>query len=470
LDSGILAVQQVTRFPNDMKTTGNHLHWDIDALFSNMKDGLRSCASLGVEPRSIGIDTWGVDYGLLGADGSFLHQPYAYRDQRTNGMMEKFFELVPRRRVYELTGIQFMQLNTLFQLYAEAEQDPGVIERTSRLLFMPDIFNYLLTGETKTEFTFATTSQLFNPRSMKWEMELLKAMRVPSTIMQEIVQPGTMLGKLRPTIARETSQREITVTAVASHDTGSAIAAIPAEGQDWAYISSGTWSLMGVELHQPVVTDEALASNFTNEGGVGGTYRFLKNIMGLWPLQQCRKEWSSSVLYEYEELVKLAEAAQPFRSLLDPDYPEFFNPPVMTAAIGQFCRKTGQPVPQSHGEYVRCILESLALKYRATLLTLQSLTGRRISKIHIIGGGAQNSLLCQYAANATGAQVIAGPVEATAIGNILVQAQAAGCVGSLEEIRSIVRKSFQPASYEPRETQRWQEAYERYCTISSTAT
>jgi len=469
LERNQLAIQQITRFPNEMKSIGGHLHWDIDGLFSNLKEGLRACSRPGINPQSIGVDTWGVDYGLLGKDGVFLELPHTYRDHRTNGMMEKFFERVPRRRVYELTGIQFMQLNTLYQLYAAAQQSPHVVEKASRLLFMPDIFNFLFTGETRTEFTFATTSQLLNPRTQNWEPELFAALQVPISIMQEIVQPATKLGKLRTSIAQELSLGEIPVTAVASHDTGSAIAAIPAVGTDWAYISSGTWSLMGVEIPQPVITDEAQESNFTNEGGVGGTFRFLKNIMGLWLLQQCRKEWSSEVQYDYEEMVKLAVQAAPFRSLLDPDYPEFFNPVSMSGAIRQFCQKTNQPLPVTHAEYVRSILESLALKYRSTLDQLQRLTGRKIRQIHIIGGGAKNVLLCQYAANATGATVIAGPVEATAIGNIMVQALAAGCVGSLDEIRSVVRKSFEPVSYEPKETEAWQQAYERYKAFSSTS-
>ena len=468
LERNHLEIQQITRFLNEMMPMGGHLHWDINGLFGNLKEGLRACARLGINPESIGIDTWGVDYGFLGRDGEFLELPYTYRDHRTNGMMEKFFDRVPRRRVYELTGIQFMQLNTLFQLFAAAQQSPDVVEKASRLLFMPDIFNFLFTGETKTEFTFATTSQLFNPRTRNWEPELFSALQVPISIMQQIVQPATKMGTLRTSIAQELSLAEIPVTAVASHDTGSAIAAIPAEGEDWAYISSGTWSLMGVELPQPVISDEAQESNFTNEGGVGGTFRFLKNIMGLWLLQQCRKEWSAEVQYDYDEMVKLAEQAVPFRSLLDPDYSEFFNPASMPGAIRQFCQKTSQPVPATHGQYVRSILESLALKYRSTLDQLERLTGRRIKRIHIIGGGAKNSLLCQYAANATGATVIAGPVEATAIGNIMIQALAAGCVGSLEEIRRIVRQSFEPVSYEPRDTEVWQQAYERYKDLSST--
>ncbi|MCX6133858.1 MAG: rhamnulokinase [Ignavibacteriales bacterium] len=469
LEENRLAIQQITRFPNEMKPIGGHLHWDIDGLFGNLKEGLRACSGLGAKPKSIGVDTWGVDYGLLGQDGAFLELPYTYRDHRTNGMMEKFFERVPRRRIYELTGIQFMQLNTLFQLFAAAQQSPHIVEKAARLLFMPDILNYLLTGETRTEFTFATTSQLLNPRTGNWEPELFSALQVPISIMQEILQPGTNLGQLRAPVAEDVWLGEIPVTAVASHDTGSAIAAIPAEGTEWAYISSGTWSLMGVEIPRPVITDEAHASNFTNEGGVGGTFRFLKNIMGLWLLQQCRKEWSSEVQYDYEEMVKLAMQAAPFRSLVDPDYPEFFNPVSMPGAIRQFCQKTSQPLPATHADYARSILESLALKYRATLDQIQRLTGQRIKRIHIIGGGAKNSLLCQYAANATGATIIAGPVEATAIGNIMVQALAAGCVGSLKEIRSIVRHSFEPVAYEPKETGIWQQAYERYKDLSSTS-
>lgn len=467
LDSNILGIRQVTRFPNDTKDVGGHIHWNIDALFDSIKEGLRACVPLGLKPESIGIDTWGVDFGLVDKNGAFFGSPYAYRDKRTDGMMEEFFKLVPQRRVYELTGIQFMQLNTLFQLFAASRQEPECIEKADRLLFMPDIFNYLLTGETKTEFTFATTSQLYNPRTHSWEKQLFSAMGISSSLMQEIVLPGTLMGRVRKSIAEEVGFDEIPVTAVASHDTGSAIAAVPAEGEDWAYISSGTWSLMGVEIRRPIITDEAMSSNFTNEGGVDGTFRFLKNIMGLWPLQQCRKEWAAEIRYDYEELIGLAERVEPFRSLIDPDYRAFFHPKSMPEAIRMFCTETAQAHPRTHAEFVRCILESLALKYRSTLDKLQTLTGRRISKVHIIGGGAQNKLLCQYAADAMGATVVAGPVEATAIGNILLQARAAGRVGSLAEIRNIVRRSFSPTSYQPQQTDRWSSAYERYKVYSS---
>jgi rhamnulokinase len=467
LESNRLTIQQVTRFPNEMKTIDGHLHWDAGSLLGNIKSGLHECSAMKVRPESLGIDTWGVDYGLIEPDGSLVEQPYSYRDHRTDGMMERFFELVPRRRIYELTGIQFMQLNTLFQIFASTQQSPGRFGEGARILFMPDLFNYLLTGDVRTEFTIATTSQMLNPRTRKWEEELLKPLRVPATAMQELVQPGTSLGGLRSEIAQETSAGNISVIAVASHDTASAIAAIPAEGEDWAYISSGTWSLMGVEIREPIISDDAMASNFTNEGGAAGKYRFLKNIMGLWLLQQCRKEWAANVQYSYDELLRQAEGAKPFRSLIDPDYQEFFNPASMPAAIQQYCQETGQPKPEAPAQFVRCILESLALKYRSTLDHLRRLTGRGISRIHIIGGGAQNHLLCQFAANATGVQVLAGPVEATAIGNVMFQALAAGYVSSGDDIRRVVRQSFTPVTFTPQNVDPWQTAYERYKKISA---
>lgn len=340
-----LSIQEVTRFPNEMATVDGHLHWDVDHLFQQMKKGLIACKSMGARPLSVGVDTWGVDFGLFGADGSALEMPYSYRDHRTDGMMEEYFRLISRERIYELTGIQFMQLNSLFQLFAARGHDPALLEKATRLLFMPDIFNYFFTGVTRTEFTFATTSQLYNPRTKDWEGELFSALGVPKSIMQEVVPPGTVLGDLRREIAEETSLGELTVVAVASHDTGSAIAAIPAEGDDWLYISSGTWSLMGIETKQPIISREALEMNFTNEGGVEGTFRILKNITGLWLLQQCRKAWSQEQQYSYDDLTKLIGQAAPFRSLVDPDDRMFFNPPSMPDAIRKYCNETDQPSP-----------------------------------------------------------------------------------------------------------------------------
>jgi rhamnulokinase len=462
-----LRIEEKVRFANETQKIGGHFYWDIEGIFSNIKNGMRSCSRDEIRPESAAVDTWGVDFGLLGRDGALLDRPYSYRDHRTDGMMERFFDIVPRKRVYDLTGIQFMQLNSLFQLYASVFEDPGLFKRATRLLFMPDIFNYLLTGETKSEFTIATTSQLFSPRTMDWETELLSALGVPRSVMQEIVQPGTLLGSLKQSVVDETHLEGIGVTAVASHDTGSAIAAIPALGEDWAYISSGTWSLMGVEIGVPIITEDALKANFTNEGGVEGTFRFLKNIMGLWLLQQCRKEWSSLAQYSYDDLMRLTDDEKPFRSMIDPDDSDFFNPSSMQESIRLYCGKTGQSGPKKPTEFVRCILESLALKYRATLEQLRQLTGRRITGVHVIGGGSQNRLLCQYAANAMGIPVIAGPVEATAIGNIMMQAHALGHVGSLAEIRTIVRQSFQPVRYEPKDQDVWNSAYERFSTLTA---
>jgi rhamnulokinase len=467
LRDGKLSVAELHRFPNEIKHISGHLRWDAEGLLANIKEGLRGAARSTIRPESVAVDTWGVDFGFLRSDGTLLESPCSYRDSRTNGMMERFFTLVPRQRVYELTGIQFMQLNSLFQLYAAVLENPALFRQTAHVLFMPDIFNYLLTGEKKSEFTIATTSQMFNPKLMDWDPQLLGALGVPRSAMQEIIRPGTLLGPLKPSIAAETGLNGVSVIAVASHDTGSAIAAIPAEGEDWAYISSGTWSLMGVEIGTPIITDSALEANFTNEGGVEGTFRFLKNIMGLWPLQQCRKEWSSTTQYTYDGLMKLGADARAFRSFIDPDDGAFFNPPSMQVAIQEYCRKTGQAIPEDVAEIVRCILESLALKYRTTFEQLRRLTGRKLSRVHIIGGGSQNQLLCQYASNAMGIPVIAGPVEATAIGNIMMQAHAMGHVGSLAEIRAVVGHSFQPVRYEPIDQAAWHAAYERFQHITT---
>lgn len=467
LESGQLAIQQMTRFPNEMKTIDGHLRWDANVLFGEMWKGLQACTAAGSRPASIGVDTWGVDFGLLDRNGNLIEPPTSYRDHRTDGIMEKFFERMPRDRVYELTGIQFMQLNTLFQLYAARNDNPDLFERVGRLLFMPDLFNYLLSGVASSEYTIASTSQLLSPMSKQWEPELFAALEIPVSIMQDIVEPGTVLGTLKPDLASAIGLSEVRVTAVAAHDTGSAIAAIPANGENWAYISSGTWSLMGVEIPTPIVSKEALGLNFTNEGGVDGKIRFLKNIMGLWLLQQCRKDWSEVARYDYEDLVRLSDQAQPFRTFIDPDHSGFFHPTSMTEAIRTYSQTTHQPLPASHAEYIRCILESLALKYRVTLDHLRHLTHKHVDRIHIIGGGAQNGMLCQFAANAMGLPVVAGPVEATAIGNILVQARAAGVLGSLEEIRAVVVRSFKPVVYEPRQTKEWEEAYHRFTEITS---
>ncbi len=458
-----LSMQELSRFPNGMINILGHLHWDVFRLFEEMKLSLQLCASESInKPDSISVDTWGIDFALLSEDGSFLGLPHAYRDSRTEGMMEEFYGLIPRKRVYQLTGIQMLPFNSIYQLYAMSRVHSPVLQTASDILFMPDVFNYLFTGEMKSEFTFATTSQIYNPTKGDWDEELLGALEIPITKLQEIVPPGTTIGSLHQTVARDTGLAQVPVIACASHDTGSAVAAVPAEGKEWAYLSSGTWSLMGVEMTHPVFTDEAMSYNFTNEGGVDGTFRFLKNIMGLWIVQQCKKSWDKVASTDFEQLTRLAERASPFRFMIDPDNPSFLNPPDMPEAIRGFCDKTGQEVPESHGEIVRCALESLAFKYRFVLEQLRHIYPHAIKTIHVIGGGAKNELLNQFTADATGLPVIAGPAEATAIGNIMVQALGSGYVSSLAEIRKIVRDSFELTSYEPREIERWDQAYNRF--------
>jgi rhamnulokinase len=461
-----LSIREVSRFPNGTLSVHGHLHWNIFNLFERIKEGLHTCARERV-PDSVGIDTWGVDFGLLARDGSILGLPFAYRDSRTDGAMESFFKKVPRERVYELTGIQFLPLNTLFQLEAMVRDKSPLLEVASDLLFIPDLLNYLLTGVKKTEFTFATTSQLYNPIKRVWENELLSALELPMSLMQDIVPPGCVIGRISQDVSRHAGIPELPVIAVATHDTGSAVAAIPAEGEDWAYISSGTWSLMGIETKAPIITPESMKLNFTNEGGVGQTFRFLKNIAGLWLLQECRRAWEREKALGYDELLESAQAAKPFPALIDPDWPEFLNPPDMPDAIRRACNRTAQKPPASWGKIVRCILESLALKYRLVLDQLRRISPLPINRIHVIGGGARNQLLCQFTADATGVPVIAGPVEATAIGNIMAQALSHGRVPSFDEMRDVIRRSFDVITYIPNRTPQWNEAYDRFCDILS---
>jgi len=461
-----IVTRELTRFPNGAARLAGHLHWDLLGLFEHIKGGLRACATVaGVVPESVAVDTWGVDFGLLARDGSVLGYPYAYRDDRTRGLMEAFFKHVPRERVYDRTGIQFLAFNTLFQLYAMVRQRSPLLESAHDLLFMPDLFSYLLSGEKANEFTIASTSQLLDMRGRVWSTEIMTALGVPMGLLQRVEPPGAILGKLLPSVAGEVELPEVKVVATASHDTAAAIAAIPSAGENWAYISSGTWSLMGVETTDPIITPEALGANFTNEGGVGETIRFLKNIAGLWLLQQSRKEWARESDLSYAELADMAGRARPFRSLVDPDWPEFLNPPSMPDAIRQYCLVSGQPAPVEPAEFARCILESLALKYRFTLDQLRRLTNRRIEMIHVIGGGSRNELLCQFTADATGLPVVAGPAEATATGNIMVQALGLGFVRSLAEIRSVVRRSVELKMYTPSEREDWEKASVRFSQL-----
>jgi rhamnulokinase len=457
-DGRKLEVREVSRFPNRMLELNGHLFWDVWRLLDEVKTAMRSCAE--VEPASIGIDTWGVDFGLLAKDGTLLGLPYAYRDSRTEGAMQGFFRLVPKRRIYELTGIQFLPMNTLYQLYSMRRDRSPLLDIAKDLLFMPDLFAYLLTGRKYTEFSIATTSQLYDSVKRVWAAELSSALGLSSGLMQDVVQPGTEVGPLLPPVASELGLKRTRVVATASHDTAAAVATVPAEGDAWMFISAGTWSLVGLETEKPITTSAALRHNFTNEGGVGGRFRFLKNVTGFWLLQQLVRSWGADA--EYGTLVNEATTASPLRSTLDPDATCFRLPEDMGKALTDYCRQTRQPVPRSRAEQVRAVLESLVLKYRLVRDELEKVTGRQMERVHIVGGGAHNSLLCQMTADALGLPVSAGPAEATAIGNIMVQALAAGLVSSLEEIRTIVRESFRVRQFRPRPTKEWDAAYVRF--------
>ncbi|MBK5092322.1 MAG: rhamnulokinase [Actinobacteria bacterium] len=461
-----LLLDELDRFPNEMVRDSGHLHWDIHALFRQIKKAINRCSrKVTSSPSGIGIDTWGVDFALLDRDGAVLGLPFAYRDDRTEGTIEGFTRIISRERLYELTGIQLMRFNTLFQLFSMVRDRSPLLEEAGDLLFMPDLFNYMLTGEMKSEFTFATTSQLFNPSRGDWEQEIFDALGISSGMMQEVVQPGTVVGSLSEKVGTETGLGGIPIIATGSHDTASAVAAVPAEGDDWAYISSGTWSLMGVETTEPVITADSIRFNFTNEGGVYGTNRFLKNIMGLWLLQRCREAWAGEREYSYEELADMAGEAEPFQAIMDPDHEEFLNPPSMPEAIARYLGETGQRAPRGHAGLVRVIMEGLALRYREVLEQLRKMRAQPINRIHIVGGGSRNRLLCRFTSDATGLPVIAGPVEATAAGNVLAQAMGLGFLSSLEDIRRVARSSFELEKFTPAGTLEWDTAYERFLDV-----
>jgi rhamnulokinase len=469
-DGERVRLSQVHRFPNGPVRLPDGLHWDVLRLWTEIKKGLAlAIEAHGAGLAGVGLDTWGVDFGLLDRDGVLLSNPYHYRDDRTDGMVEEAFRRVPRAEIFEYTGIQFMQLNSLYQLLAMVVNDSPVLGIADTFLTMPDLFNYWFTGRKVCEFSNATTTQCYDPRTGDWAWPLLERLGIPSHIFPEIVPTATVLGELLPAVVEEVNAPELAglpVIAPACHDTGSAVAAVPAAGADFVYISSGTWSLMGAELQEPAINEKSLAFDLTNEGGVGGTFRFLKNIMGLWLVQECRRTWArEGEVFSYDELTQMAAEAVPLQALVDPDHAEFLKPGDMPSRMRAFCEKTGQPVPQSNGEVVRCALESLALKYRWILERLEEILGRRLEPIHIVGGGSQNRLLNQFAADATGRVVVTGPVEATAVGNVIVQMMALGQIGSLEEGRRIVRNSFEVATYEPAGGPEWDEAYGRFLAI-----
>jgi sugar (pentulose or hexulose) kinase len=474
LESGKLTLDVKHRFSNPTSRVGGHLHWDVLSQWESLKAGLRktagSEASHKIELSGIGVDTWGVDFGLISEDGDLLGNPVHYRDSRTDGLMEKTFARVDRKTIFQATGIQFMQLNTLFQLLALQQQSPRMLSAAQTLLFMPDLFNYFFTGQRKGELSIASTSQMLDPRTGTWATSLLRDLQLPAQILPDLIPSGTVVGHLTDDVAHTCGVApSVPVIAPGGHDTASAIAAVPAEdenAQDWCYISSGTWSLMGVELKAPLINETSLQFNYTNELGVSGRVRFLKNIMGLWLVQECRRQFARDGYdHSYTELTQMAERANPFTGLIDPDHGPFLSPDDMPGKIERFCQSTGQRVPNTRGEFVRTCLESLALTYRRTLEGLEKMLGRKIAVIHIVGGGCQNELLNQMTADACNRLVIAGPVEATAAGNLLVQAMAVGLIKSLGEARQIVRSSLETKRFEPRDAAKWESAYERFSNL-----
>jgi rhamnulokinase len=463
LENGKVELTEIHRFKNQMTQIHGHFYWNIFSLFEELKTGLRKCISeFKVQPDSIGIDTWGVDYALVTTDGQLAGLPFAYRDHRTDNSMEEFFRILPKKQTYQLSGIQFMQFNTLFQLFSSVQQNYSGLKIAEKLLFTPDTLNYLFTGISKNEYTIASTSQLLKPGEAEWENQLFEAAGIPQKLAGEIIQPGTSLGELLPEVLAETGSAPIPCIAVAGHDTASAVVSVPAQGENWAYLSSGTWSLLGIESTVPLVSEQTLEMNFTNEGGVEGTTRFLKNIMGMWLIQECKRIWDAQSLLGWHEIVALSSSATPFKSLINPDDAGFLNPGDMPKAVQDFCAKTNQQVPQTKGEIARCIYDSLVLKYKYTLKQIESVTGKRIEKLHIIGGGAHNITVNQLTADAIGIPVFAGPTEATAIGNIMLQAKALGKVASLAEIREIVRNSFEVTEYLPSPELDWDAAYVKF--------
>lgn len=468
-DGGQVGLEEVGRFANAPVRLPDGLYWDALGLFREVERGLAVAARSGAEVASVGVDSWGVDFALLDRDGALVSNPRHYRDARTEGMVEEALGAVEARELYRATGgLQTMRINTLYQLLAM--RGSPLLGAADRLLMVPDLVNYWLTGEKANERTNATTTQLFDGRRGAWARELARRIGLPDGLLGgRIVEPGTQLGWLLPHVAEATGLPKVTpVVAVASHDTASAVVAVPAEGADFAYVSSGTWSLVGVETEEPVVTEGAFRHNFTNEGGFGGTNRFLKNVMGLWILQECRREWARRGRERsYEELQRLAESAAPLRALIDPDHPSFLEPGGMPGKVGAYLKATGQPEASGIGQTVRCVLESLALKYRWVIEWAEELSGQSAKAVHVVGGGSRNGLLCQMTADATGRPVLAGPAEATAVGNVMVQAYAAGEVGSLGEIREVVRGSARPVAYEPGEGRRdaYEEAYARLLRI-----
>lgn len=468
LDASQLSLEEIHRFPNIPLRMGNSLRWDAPGIFRELKAGLAKIASSGIRPAGISVDSWGVDIVWIGAGQPMLGLPFVYRDDRNDKAFADALQKVPREEIFRHTGIQFMPFNTIFQLYADHRTSPKMLSIADVFLPVADYLNFLFSGAMAAEESLASTTQIYNPNRRAWSSELIERFGFLPSVFPRIVPSGTVLGNLCGSVCEETGLGEGTkVIASCSHDTASAVAAVPAApGEDWAYLSSGTWSLIGVELDAPLISPAVLEQNFTNEGGFGGSTRFLKNMSGLWILQECRRSWEKSGgLAEYGDIARAAESSASLRSLIDPSDARFVKPGNMPAKIQAYCRETNQPVPETEGEVARCILESLALSYRIAIDTLESLTGRILTKLHIVGGGTKNRLLNQLSANATGRTVFAGPAEATAVGNILIQAISIGAVRDLNHLREIVRNSFDIREFTPEDSPEWQAALLRFKSL-----
>lgn len=460
LNNGKIEVEELHRFANDPVQVGDRLQWDILRLLHELKQGLLKVKHREIKLDSIAIDSWAVDFGLIGSHGELLGNPYHYRDHHTDGVMEEVVSELTATGIFEKTGIQFLPFNTIYQLAALKKADSPLLRDAKHFLMIPDLLRYFLTGEMYNEFSNATTTQLYNPVTGSWDEELIRAIGISPDLFGKVVQPGARVGSLRASLCEELSIESVPVYAAAEHDTGSAVAAVPALDRSFAYLSCGTWSLMGTEVDAPVINEQAQQLNFTNEGGVYGTYRLLKNIMGLWILQECRRSWErAGISYSFPELVKLADEAAPFAAFIDPDDPLFLHPGDMPARITEYCLRTGQTAPSDAGAIVRCILESLALKYRNVLELTEQLSGQSFSGLHMVGGGIQNTLLCKWTANAIGKPVWAGPVEGSAIGNMIVQWIASGQLADIWEARKVIRESFPVDVYEPDQKEAWEQAY-----------
>lgn len=462
-----LETRELTRFSNPITEVHGKYYWNIFSIYQSMIDALTECSKQGIRLTSIGIDTWGVDFVCIAADGTLLGLPRSYRDPYTDGKAKEFFSKTGPREVYEITGIQTLPFNSLFQLYAAGYENYIPLKHASHILFMPDALNYLLCGKKACEYTIASTSQFLNACTRRIDIGLLEKAGIPANLFPEVVMPGTTLGTLTPKIACTSGAGDVPVIAVAGHDTACAVAAVPSEHKNFAYLSSGTWSLMGIETEEPILSEEAFCHNFTNEGGIEGTIRFLRNISGMWLLEECKKEWEKQgSSYKWDELVQMAKEAEPFLCFIQPDDSLFCNPDSMMGALEQYCYKTGQELPAGHGQIVRVLLESLAMRYSEVFGLLKSLAPFSIETLHIIGGGSQNELLNQFTANAINTRVVAGPQEATALGNLMIQAKVAGLVKDRREMRKIIARNTPKKVFIPQEQEVWQQAYEKYLALT----